>query len=276
MLPLEDRIGDIIGKAQKGLGITNDLLMRRADLSLGQLRSLKAGRRTEEVLVRRVAGVLGLGEDALVGAAVGAWYPQQPEMPLGGRMFTTPFHDMTVNAFLAWDRETRRAVAIDTGTDAAEMLEWARQQGLGIELVLLTHAHMDHVAALPQLLAATGAVGWINERDRDEEDFPQRVQTFSVGQSFVVGGLRIETLAAGGHSLGQTAYLVRGLGRGVAVVGDALFAGSMGGGVISYGDQVRHTRENILSLPEETLLVCGHGPMTTVGQERRHNPFFAA
>jgi glyoxylase-like metal-dependent hydrolase (beta-lactamase superfamily II) len=69
---------------------------------------------------------------------------------------------------------------------------------------------------------------------------------------------------------------VRGLARPVAIVGDAIFAGSMGGGGISYADALRTNREEILSLSDDTIVCPGHGPMTTVGEEKRNNPFFPA
>ncbi len=275
VIPLEDNVGDIIGKAQKGLGILNEVLAERSGITPAQLRNLKGGSLRDPAMLRRVADVLRLGGDALVASAAGAWYPKQPELPEGFLRFNTPFSGMTVNAYLVWDMPSRQAVLFDTGADAAPVLATLKNEKLQLELVLLTHAHIDHVMELPRLVAGTGARAWINSRDRDEEDFPAGVETFSAGQSFVVGGLRIETRLTNGHSAGQTTYVVRGLGRPVAIVGDSLFAGSMGGGVISYADQLRSDREQILTLPDDTILACGHGPLTTVGQEKLHNPFFA-
>ncbi len=74
--------------------------------------------------------------------------------------------------------------------------------------------------------------------------------------------------------MGGTTYVISGLAAPVAVVGDALFAGSMGGGMISYDDALKNNREKIMTLPDETILCPGHGPMTTVAEEKRHNPFF--
>ena len=71
-------------------------------------------------------------------------------------------------------------------------------------------------------------------------------------------------------------YVVTGLARPIAIVGDSLFAGSMGGGNVSYQDALRTNLEKILTLPNETIICPGHGPMTTVGEEKQNNPFFAA
>src|SRR5260370_359642 len=78
-----------------------------------------------------------------------------------------------------------------------------------------------------------------------------------------------------GHLRGGMSYVVTGLARPIAIVGDSLFAGSMGGGNVSYNDAVRNNLEKILTLPEETIICPGHGPMTTVREEKQHNPFFA-
>ncbi|MBE2216543.1 MAG: MBL fold metallo-hydrolase [Opitutaceae bacterium] len=274
MIPLEDTVGDIIGKAQKGLGLLNEVLAERAGITPVQLRSLKGGSLRDPGMLRRVAAALKLGGDALVASAEAAWHPEQPALPAGFRAFNTPFNGMTVNAYLVWDTASRHAVLFDTGADAAPVLAALKAEKLQLQLILITHAHIDHVMELPRLVEATGAKAWINVRDRDEEDFPKTVETFSAGQSFIVGGLRIESRLTSGHSAGQTTYVVRGLSQPLAVVGDSLFAGSMGGGVISYADQLRNNREQILTLPDATILACGHGPLTTVGQEKKHNPFF--
>ena len=89
-----------------------------------------------------------------------------------------------------------------------------------------------------------------------------------------MGALEIETRLTPGHSVGGITYVVSGLGRPVAVVGDAIFAGSMGGGGISYSDALSNNRKRIFTLADDTILCPGHGPLTTVGEEKRHNPFY--
>jgi hydroxyacylglutathione hydrolase len=87
--------------------------------------------------------------------------------------------------------------------------------------------------------------------------------------------LEIESLSTWGHSPGGMTFVVRGLTKPIAVVGDSLFAGSMGGGNVSYDDAVKNNLEKILTLPNDTIICPGHGPLTTVGDEKLHNPFFA-
>jgi hydroxyacylglutathione hydrolase len=135
---------------------------------------------------------------------------------------------------------------------------------------LLTHAHPDHIEDLDRLRKKTGAPVFISER----ESAPG-AQPFAEGKRFQAGKLEIEARLTWGHSPGGTTFVVYGLAHPVAIVGDSLFAGSMGGGNVSYADAVRNNLEKILTLPNETIICPGHGPMTTVGKEKKHNAFFA-
>ena len=85
----------------------------------------------------------------------------------------------------------------------------------------------------------------------------------------------MKTLFTFGHSPGMTTYFVTGLSWPIAFVGDSVFASSMGGSASHYADQYRNNREKIFTLPRDTVLACGHGPLTTLAQEKQTNPFFA-
>jgi glyoxylase-like metal-dependent hydrolase (beta-lactamase superfamily II) len=149
------------------------------------------------------------------------------------------------------------------------MLETIKEHGLTVKLILLTHSHGDHILELDRLVEKTGAPAFIGEKEPVEG-----AESFTPGKTFSVGSLTIESRSTWGHSPGGVTYVVRGLSRTVAIVGDAIFAGSMGGGNISYQDALQTNRDNILSLPEETVICPGHGPLTTVGEQKRVNPFF--
>jgi glyoxylase-like metal-dependent hydrolase (beta-lactamase superfamily II) len=177
---------------------------------------------------------------------------------------------MTVNAFLVWDPKTREAIALDTGADCRPMLDHAKKEKLKVKLILLTHAHPDHIADLARLKKETGAPVYISER---EATFG--AETISEGHEFKVGRLKVKALLTWGHSRGGMTFFVTGLARPIAVVGDSIFAGSMGGGNVSYKEAIKNNVEKILTLPDETIICPGHGPMTTVGEEKAHNPFFA-
>ncbi len=264
-IPLEDNVGDIIGKAQRGLRISDSQLAERAGLT-GKLRE---GNFDDESL-ERVAPVLNLNAAALRKLSSGKWEPQAIHEIDGLAMFNTTYGDMTVNAYLIWDPATRDAVAFDTGADCTGMLERVQSDHLKVKLILLTHAHPDHVADLRRLRETTGAPVYISELEREEG-----AEAIAEGKRFEIGSLKIEARLTSGHSPGGITYVVTGLARPIAVVGDSLFAGSMGGGNVSYQDALRNNREKILTLPEETIVCPGHGPLTTVGKEKRDNPFFA-
>ena len=269
MIPLEDNVGDIIGKAQRGLGISDSELAEKASVSPEIIRKLREGEFDEPAL-QSVAPILGLDGQALRELAKGEWRPEEIEANDGLAQFNTDYDGMAVNAYLVWDPASRAAVTFDTGADSSEMVRFANRHRLNVQLILLTHAHADHVADLPRLREETGADVFTPVREAVPGAEP-----IDDGKHFRLGNLEIETRLTWGHSPGGMTYVVTGLARPIAVVGDSLFAGSMGGGNVSYKDALRNNLEKILTLPDETIICPGHGPMTTLREEKRHNPFFA-
>jgi hydroxyacylglutathione hydrolase len=267
-IPLEDSFTDVLGKAQRGLGISDRELAEKSRASGESIRQLREGELNREAL-DQVAPVLRLNAKALAELAEGKFRPNEIKLD-GLAQFNTPYHDMQVNAYLVWEPATKRAVAFDTGADSSPILDQAAKLGLTIELILLTHAHPDHIADLARLTTKTGAPVYLSSRER-----APGAQPIEEAKQFSVGGLQIESRLTWGHSPGGMTFVVRGLERPVAIVGDSLFAGSMGGGNVSYHDAVQNNLQKILSLPDETILCPGHGPLTTVGEEKKHNPFFA-
>lgn len=268
-IPLEDNAADIIGKAQRGLQISDTQLAERAGVAVDKVRALREGDCDEDA-IKKVAPLLQLDAESLTRLAAGKWPPDNIEPIEGLAQFNTSYGDMTVNAYLVWDPATREAIAFDTGGDATEMIARTHTEDLSVMLILLTHAHPDHIADLPKLTGATGAPVFVSTLELLRD-----VQSLSEGREFKVGALKVETRLTSGHSAGGITYVVTGLARPIAIVGDSLFAASMGGGAVSYGDAIRNNREKILTLPDETIVCPGHGPLTTVGKEKRENPFFA-
>jgi glyoxylase-like metal-dependent hydrolase (beta-lactamase superfamily II) len=266
-IPLEDTFTDILGKAQRGLKLSDDDLARRAGVSVAELGRVKSGDVIEAVLTK-AAAALGLGPAALVASAKKSWYPNALNLP-GLAQFNTTYEDMTVNAYLVWDPRTKEAAVFDTGADGGPVLQAVKSNGLTVKHLLLTHTHPDHIADLARLKRETGAKAWVSKLEAIEGAEP-----FSEGHAFGLGGLRIDTRQTTGHSVGGMTYVITGLARPVAVVGDAIFAGSMGGGGISYADALSNNRRKIFNLPDGTVLCPGHGPLTTVGEEKQHNPFY--
>ena len=268
MIPLEDNVGDIIGKAQRGLGISDSKLAEEAHVSSETIRKLREGD-VDEAGLLSVAPILGLNAQALRELAKGEWHPKKIETHDGLSQFTTDYGGMAVNAYLVWDPATHAAAAFDTGADSSEMVRFANRHKLDVQLILLTHAHADHVADLPRLREETGADVFTPAR----EPVPG-AELIEEGKRFRLGNLQIDTRLTWGHSPGGMTYVVTGLAHPIAVVGDSLFAGSMGGGNVSYQEALQNNVEKILTLSDDTIICPGHGPITTVGEEKEHNPFF--
>lgn len=267
-IPLEDGWLDILGKAIRGCRMQDAELSERSTVPVSEIQQLKNGRFEDEI-IRKIAPILGLSARALSDCAEQNFFPRGVNIA-GLAQFNTPFEDMRVNSYLVWDPLSGDAVAFDTGSDCDPMLAFIRDKGLRLGLIALTHSHGDHIFDLDRLREKTGAPAYIGSREPVDGAMP-----LEEGASFQVGKLKVEALLTSGHSPGGMTYLVKGLERLVAVVGDSIFAGSMGGGGISYSDALRNNREKILTLPEDTVLCPGHGPFTSVGEELIHNPFFA-
>jgi glyoxylase-like metal-dependent hydrolase (beta-lactamase superfamily II) len=270
-IPLEDNFNDVINKAQRGLGITDEDLAKRAEVSAGDLAAVKEGKPIDPV-IRRVARHLRLSADALEALAHKAWYPQQPNFPTGFAIFNTRHDDMSVNSYLVWDARAKIAAAFDTGGNSEPMLDVIRAEGLKVRYIFLTHTHDDHIADLPRLAAETKAEVWSSEL---EPASIAGAKTFKENAHFHLGPLAIKTLLTSGHSPGLTTFYITGLSWPLAIVGDSVFASSMGGSASHFAEQLRNNREKIFSLPNDTVIAPGHGPISTLNQEKKHNPFFA-
>jgi hydroxyacylglutathione hydrolase len=237
-ISLEDNVGDIVGKAQRGLRLP------------GEKDPLK----------------LGLNPAALRALGDGTWYPNDPGPIPGLVCFNTPYEDMTVNSYVVFDPQTNVAAAFDTGADCSGML----QLSVKIQQVFITHIHGDHILELDRLKERTGAEAFVSNREPIDG-----AAAFADGTRFQIGSLTVDTRRTSGHARGGVTYVVTGLAKRLAIVGDAIFAGSMGGGAVSYEEALRTNRESIFTLPEDTVICPGHGPLTTIGEEKQHNPFFA-
>lgn len=267
-IPLEDNFNDVIAKAQRGLGIGNRELCEKAGLGADDLNRIKEGE-FDAAAVRKAAVALDLGADALITLGRGVWYPRLPEPISGLAMINTPYEDMTVNAYLVWDPASREALVFDTGADCQPLLDIIRREDLTVRAILLTHTHGDHIVDLEKLRQETSAPVFVHELEAID-----RAESFKEGKKFSAGELSVGTLLTTGHARGGVTYLVGGLEVPLAIVGDAIFAGSMGGGLVSYQDALANNRKKILTLPDHTVICPGHGPVTTIAQEKQHNPFF--
>lgn len=261
-------------KARVHARVAVEAVVRAAGLSPAELTALEAsGTFTQPPNFAALAALLGLDAVKLEALAAG-WRPMPVEIGRWRelRQITTRGNGISVNCYLIWDEVTREAALFDTGFDAAPVLTLVEQEGLQLRHLFITHGHADHVAAvnalrerLPKLRLHTGAKSApVDQRNRPN-DFIH------------LGSLRITHRETPGHAEDGVTYVVGNWPEDappVAVVGDALFAGSMGKVPGDAAAAREVIRRQILSLPPETLLCPGHGPLTTVAEERAHNPFF--
>ena len=267
-IPMEDNFEDVLGKALRGTGLEDGVLEFLTGVPEETIGQLKDGVFDEDAL-RKVASPLGLDAGTLVERAQGTWTPEPVDIE-GLKQFNTIYDDMTVNSYLVWDPASKEAALFDTGTDASGALAVVSELGLTLKALYLTHTHIDHIAARDEVEAAVSGIPVLVSGLEPVEGATR----FQPGAQFQVGALHVETRLTRGHSPGGTTFVVEGLERPVAIVGDALFAQSMGGGMISFDDALATNRKEIFSLADNTVICPGHGPMTSVGEEKTHNPFY--
>ena len=267
-IPIEDFFEDILGKAMRGLGLSVAEAANRSGLPEQQIERLLDGQFDEDA-VSALAGTLHLHGPSLVESGRQAWRPRELNLE-GLELFNSSYHDMTVNAYLVWDPASRDAAVFDTGTDASVILRAVAERELKVGAVFLTHTHRDHIVDLHRVVSGLPGVPVYVGRDEPVDG----AKPVSEGDTFSVGELTIEARGTSGHSIGGITYVVSGLAQPVAVVGDALFAGSMGGGMVSWSQALENNRAKLFTLPDDTVVCPGHGPMTTIGEEKAHNPCY--
>jgi hydroxyacylglutathione hydrolase len=265
-IPLEDLFEDIIGKAQRGLKLSDEEVAAKAKLAPLTLTGLRNGSGTRAE-VDALAKALELKSDALWESFQRSWEPE-PVSLAGLEQVNTDLIGTTVNTYLVWDPSSRTCALFDAGIEPATLFGARDREGLKLEAIFITHTHEDHVAALEEIAAKTAAKVFA-----PAQESISGATAVQAGSRFEIGNLKVEARLTNGHSPGGTSYVITGLATLVAVVGDSLFAGSMGGAPNAYGTALRNNREKLMTLPAETILCPGHGPMTTVADERQHNPF---
>ncbi len=276
MSALEDAYEDILAKAQRGLGLKQLDLLERSGLSMMEIEAALKGT-FEEGAAQRLGEILNLNPEALIAIGKGSYQPSV-ELPKGVKIFTTRapvpgYEEMTVNAYLVFDPESKEAALFDTGTSLDAIVEYVDKESIRVTQVVFTHTHPDHVEALPQAQEHFAKARFLSP----EAEPLNGVEPIRPENRFSIGKLQVQAWLTPGHSPGGTSYVIDGLSKPVAVVGDAIFAGSIGGVPHEmYPEALQSIRRHILSLPPETILLPGHKSPTSVGQELQHNPFFPA
>jgi glyoxylase-like metal-dependent hydrolase (beta-lactamase superfamily II) len=273
-MQLEDHAGDIVRKACTMSRLSLKTAAAAAGVSEAELTEFTAtGRGAAKINFTALAGVIGLHPQKLTAVANG-WLPAKRDLSAWHRLqsVATQNDEMSVNCYLAWDEATRVAALFDTGMDAQPVLALIAAEKLTLQDIFITHTHWDHVEALAPLRSAFPGVRLhLGSRNAPAA---QRLQP---GETFQIGRLQIAHRDTPGHAEDGVTYLISGWPDNappVAVVGDTIFAGSMGNGNGAWELAKQKVKDEILSLPPATLLCPGHGPLTTVAEETAHNPFF--
>jgi glyoxylase-like metal-dependent hydrolase (beta-lactamase superfamily II) len=203
---------------------------------------------------------------------------------------TFPVGPLACNCTILGDEETREAIVIDPGDDVSRIAKRLNDQGLRLKQVLVTHGHIDHVGGALKLKRLTGAPIYLNENDLPQIEMmdtqaawlglraaPETAppdEGLKDGQLVGLEHYPAQVLHTPGHTQGSICLHFAPLN--LLIAGDTLFAGSIGRTDLPGGDfeQIMaslHTR--VLNLPDETHVLPGHGPGTTIGEERATNPF---
>ena len=203
------------------------------------------------------------------------------------RVVQIPNGQFVENCYLVVDEQARECAIVDPGEEAGLILHKLAATGAKPVAIWLTHAHIDHVLGVPRVVAETGAPVWLHAADRPLYDavpeqalwfgleaaaLPPPDRTYTHGDTVRVGDVAFQVRHTPGHSPGSVSLV----GPGVVLGGDVLFAGSIGRTDLPGGDfdtLIASIERELLSLPEATIVYSGHGPETTVGRERRSNPF---
>ena len=263
-LQLEDNFTDVTSKALRGLALTPGEAAALAGLPGTSVTEFLNGAFSAETAAR-LASALGLHPASLSGHPT---YQPAPQSSPSIQRVKLPFSGDFVNAWRLSDGET--AIWFDAGDTPDDCLKELTKLGEPRPaVVFITHGHRDHVGGIAALVGSGFTThGW---------DIAGATPILP-GAIIRCGALTITACDLSGHGQPALGYHVAGLDVPVLVTGDAIFAGSMGGcpNPTIYQQALRTVREVIGSLPESTVLLPGHGPATTLGEELRHNPFLAS
>jgi hydroxyacylglutathione hydrolase len=205
------------------------------------------------------------------------------------RIVTRPVGPFQANCHLVVDENSRSAVLVDPGADGAELVGMVREADVRLEGIWLTHAHIDHIGGVAEVLRHLQVPVWLHPLDRpfydslsaqmaemyglpfDQPPAPDR--ELADGAVVAVGDLRFTVMHVPGHAPGLVSFN----GEGVALCGDLLFAGSIGRTDLPLSDPqaMNESLARISTLPSETVVHPGHGESTTIGEELLSNPFLA-
>ena len=276
-MPLEDDLCDIIKKARAGLGLSIRDVAQASRLTEPEIAGLERGEPPRDrAQLRALAEALGLRAEPLAQIAIDKWEP----VDRGILSWVETIHGSVggygVQGYIVHDEG--RAVVIDTGYNARQMITTLAARKLELMGICLTHGHADHTEGIEELLAHREVSVYLGSDDRPLMDWKPEARLLREpkdGLEITVGQRTVRCLRTPGHTPGGICYLVDDPRQPICFVGDTLFAGSIGRSNPSklYQVHLESVRQRVLALKPACRLLPGHGPATTVAEELRQNPF---
>ena len=273
-LPLEDTFGDILRKAMRGTGVTAADLARLTGIATASIdawtRDVGSASAHE---ARAVAAPLRLDGAKLADSALQAWYPHDPARADVHRHSQEPHPS---NGYIFFLEDGKRAALVDPAGIPEHLLRIVRDGAYNLQYVLITHKHADHCDATADVAAAfPNAQIVMHELDAPAiGTLASKALHLRDGETLPFGDdAEIRMLHTPGHTDGSVSYFF----KSALFTGDTLFAGSVGGAygdVSTYDDILNSVRSKIFALPDDIAVMPGHGPPSTIAQERANNPFF--
>ena len=277
-MPLEDDFCDIIKKARTGLKLSVGDVARLTGLPGADITALERGDQLHDrTELRAIAGALGLRLTSLEAIVLEKWLPQPLPMMPGIETVQGEISGYAVKGYIIHD--AGEAVLVDTAYNAEMMIEILESRKLRLVGICLTHGHSDHAEGIQKLLTQWSVPVYLGADDLTLLHWKPSAKQLVAPvhrRTIAVGQLSIQCLATPGHTPGGICYRVEMPWGPVSFVGDTLFAGSIGRSMPTqlYHTHLESVRRHVLTLPQDCLLLPGHGPGTTVREELAHNPFY--
>lgn len=274
-LPLEDELGDVLEKALRRCHLTPEVVAARARVPVGRIQEAIDYRSDLDCQeLQRLAAVLRLNEVGLCALGSGRYpKPEISALPFCVWPLRMPHGIGVANAYLVGEAGTDRAILFDTGAGTGALESVWPATIRCVDAVFLTHVEAEHTGGLCEVVARFGIpeayapLGAVAPCGRGIGDGKQRI----------FGALEVTAFTTPGHAAAHNCYLVRAGGMAakpaLLISGDLVFAGSVGGAYFSEDALQASLRRMLRAVPPCTVIAPGHGPMTTVGNELRFNPF---
>ncbi|MEX2381733.1 MAG: MBL fold metallo-hydrolase [Opitutales bacterium] len=276
-IELEDELGDVLEKAMKNAGLTEELLAERTGIAVGKIKDAEDYRydfTPEEIAA--LAQILGLNEAGLRKLNEEAYpRPALRGLPFELHVLAMPFGVGVVNAYVLSIHGSGKGILFDTGKNFEDLKTKWPTSVRDLQAVFLTHWDRDHAGGLSGLLQAYEVPRIYAPQGPGTE-----TTLLNGGEQIELGDFSIQVFDTPGHVSNHNSYLVSLSSKpqcgSVLIAGDLVFAGSVGGAFYS-GEHLLHNVQWILSeVDGETVVAPGHGPLTTVANERTYNPFYRA